>query len=174
MVQFITTILQFEEQGEKTGWHYIRIPHTIAQQLKPGNKKTFRVKGVMDNYPFNGIALLPMGGGDFIMALNSTIRKGIGKRKGAKVQLQMDIDKRPVLPPPGLIESLEDEPDALAYFKNLAPSHRTYFIKWIESAKTEPTKIKRIAQSVTALTKRQNFGEMLRALKKDRNELRGI
>ena len=174
MVQFTTTILQFDEQGEKTGWHYIRIPQTIAHQLKPGNKKTFRVKGRLDNYAFNGIALLPMGGGDFIMALNATIRKGIHKRKGARVRVQMDVDSRPILPPPGLIESLEDEPEALAYFKNLAPSHRTYFIKWIDGAKTEPTKIKRIAQSVTALTKRQNFGEMLRGIQKDRDELRGM
>jgi Domain of unknown function (DUF1905)/Bacteriocin-protection, YdeI or OmpD-Associated len=165
LVKFTTTILQFDEQGEKTGWHYILIPNTIAQQLKPGNKKTFRVKGRVDNYAFNGIALLPMGGGHFIMALNATIRKGIHKRKGAKVQVQMDIDKRPVLPPPGFTESLKDEPDALAYFNKLAPSHRTYFIKWIDSAKTEPTKIRRIAQSVTALAKRLNFGEMLRGLK---------
>ena len=166
MVQFTTSILQFDKQGEKTGWHHIRIPQTIAEQLKPGNKKTFRVKGRIDHYAFHGIALLPMGGGDFIMALNATIRKGIHKRKGATVQVCMETDSRPVLPPAGLIESLEDEPAALEYFKKLAPSHRTYFIKWIESAKTEPTKIKRIAHSVTALSNRQNFGEMLRGLKK--------
>lgn len=174
MVQFTTIILQFDEQGEKTGWHYIRIPQTIANQLKPDNKKTFRVKGWLDNHSFHGIALLPMGGGDFIMALNATIRKGIQKRKGAKVQVQMDVDTRPELPPPGLIESLEDEPESLAYFKKLPPSQRNYFIKWIDSAKTEPTKIRRIAQSVTALSKLQNFGEMLRELKKDRDELSGI
>lgn len=43
-VQFIATIHRFESKGEKTGWTYIEIPVDIAQQLKPGNKKSFRVK----------------------------------------------------------------------------------------------------------------------------------
>jgi len=63
MIDFTTTILQFGQQGEKTGWHYIEIPADIAQQLKPGNKKSFRVKGKLDHFSFSGVALLPMGGG---------------------------------------------------------------------------------------------------------------
>ena len=39
MVHFITTILKFDKQGEKTGWTYIEIPADIAEQLKPNNKK---------------------------------------------------------------------------------------------------------------------------------------
>ena len=48
MVSYSTTILKFDEQGEKTGWTYIVIPSAIAQKLKPGNKKSFRVKGKLD------------------------------------------------------------------------------------------------------------------------------
>jgi hypothetical protein len=32
MVEFTTTILQFAEQGEKTGWSYIEIPADTGQQ----------------------------------------------------------------------------------------------------------------------------------------------
>ena len=70
MIQFTTTIHKFEKQGEKTGWTYIEIPADIAQQIKPGNKKSFRVKGKLDNYKIAGVSLLPMGGGSFIMAIN--------------------------------------------------------------------------------------------------------
>ena len=85
MVLFSTTIHKFDKQGEKTGWTYLEIPADIAQQLVPGNKKSFRVKGKLDNHSIKGVALLPMGGGTFIMPLNSAMRKGIGKRQGAQL-----------------------------------------------------------------------------------------
>ncbi len=83
MIKFSTTILKFDKQGEKTGWTYIIIPAKIVQQLKPKNKKSFRVKGKLDDFEINKVALMPMGEGDFIMAINAAMRKGIGKRKGA-------------------------------------------------------------------------------------------
>ena len=82
MVEFNTIILKFGDRGEKTGWRYIDIPADIAQQLMPGNKKSFRVKGKLDKYAIAHVALLPMGGGIFIMAVNAEMRKGIGKKKG--------------------------------------------------------------------------------------------
>jgi hypothetical protein len=75
MISFTTTILKFGQQGEKTGWTYILIPAELAGQLKPGHKKSFRVKGRLDQYPIKGVALLPMGEGDFIMALNAAHAK---------------------------------------------------------------------------------------------------
>ena len=73
MVKFTVTILKFGEQGEKTGWTYITIPAEIALQLMPDNKKSFRVKGKLDEYLIKGVALLPMGEGSFIMALNAAL-----------------------------------------------------------------------------------------------------
>jgi uncharacterized protein YdeI (YjbR/CyaY-like superfamily) len=66
------------------------------------------------------------------------------------------------------VECLNDEPRALDFFKTLPRGHQNYFSKWIESAKTENTKAKRIAQAVNALAKKQGYGEMLRALKQER------
>ncbi|MEO5681803.1 MAG: YdeI/OmpD-associated family protein [Chitinophagaceae bacterium] len=173
MVKFTTTILQFAKQGEKTGWTYINIPEKIAQELKPGNKKSFRVKGKLDSFPVRGIALMPMGGGDFIMAINADMRKGIGKRKGALLNVQlMADDKAPVLNK-DLMECLADEPAAITFFNTLISSHQLYFSKWIESAKTGPTKTKRIAMAVSALAKKMGFPEMLRAHKKEKDDLAG-
>lgn len=172
-VQFTTTLLRFERQGEKTGWTYIEISENLAQQLIPGNKKSFRVKGKLDDYPIKGIALIPMGGGNFIMAVNATMRKGIGKRKGATLNVQLQVDNEPLQLSTDFLECLQDEPAALKYFYSLAKGHQNYFSKWIESAKTEPTKAKRIAQAVTALSRSWGFPEMLRAAKKDKDELMG-
>ena len=100
MVRFSTVIKKFTDQGEKTGWTYIEVSHQIAENLKPGTKKTFRVKGQLDDYSFRGIALVPMGGGDYIMALNAEIRKKIGKRKGATVNVILEADDQFAIQPP--------------------------------------------------------------------------
>ena len=173
MVRFNTTIQKFEQQGEKTGWTYILIPAAIAQKLKPGNKKSFRVKGRLDDYSIGGVALIPMGEGDFIMPINATMRKGIKKRHGAPLQVQLEIDEKPVLPPPELIECLKDEPKAFEHYNRLPKSHQNYFTRWIESAKTEQTKAKRIAQSISALSMGLHFGDAMRMTRKNNNELLG-
>lgn len=169
MVQFTSTILQFNEQGEKTGWTYIEVPEKIALQLKPDNKKSFRVKGKLDNYAIKGVALIPMGGGDFILAVNADMRKGTGKRKGDKLRVQLEADNKLPELSPELLECLQDEPAAKEYFDSLAHSHRLYFSKWIESAKTAPTKSKRIAMAVNALARKWGYGEMIRAAKKEKD-----
>lgn len=171
MVKFSATIKQFAEQGEKTGWTYVEIPFDIADQLKPGNKKSFRVKGLLDAYPIKQVALMPMGGGNFIMAINAEMRKGIKKRKGAMLQLQLQEDKEKVKPSAVLLECLNDEPAAKTFFESLPYGHQNYFSKWIESAKTEETKTKRIAFAVDALSKKMDYGTMIRNIKADKEKL---
>jgi hypothetical protein len=168
IVKFTTIIEQFKEQGEKTGWTYINIASTVAQQLKPGNKKSFRVKGKLDDHAIEQVALIPMGEGDFIMPLNATFRKAIKKNKGASVTVQLEVDNRPKELPAEFVECLQDEPEAYQFFKSLPNSHQTYFGNWISSAKTDETKAKRIAQSVSALAKKWNYGIMQREIKKNK------
>lgn len=170
MVQFTATLKKFNQHGEKSGWTYIDIPAPIASKLKPGYKKSFRVKGKLDHYPIEAVALVPMGGGDFIMAINAAMRKGIGKQKGASVSVTIMEDKKDPAISAALMECLADEPAAFITFNKLPKSHRLYFSKWIESAKTETTKAKRIAQSVTALAAGMQYGEMLRAIKTQKDQ----
>jgi sugar phosphate isomerase/epimerase len=166
MIQFNTIIKKFDRQGEKTGWTYIEIPAAVAHKLNPANKKGFRVKGRLDDYKFSMVALLPMGDGNFIMALNATMRKSIRKQKGASLKVQMEVDTNEIKPPEELMECLKDEPEALEYFNVLTKGHQNYFTNWINSAKTDPTKAKRIAAALNALNKKWDFGQMIRAMKK--------
>ncbi|MFT3911250.1 MAG: YdeI/OmpD-associated family protein [Ferruginibacter sp.] len=167
MIGFKTTLLKFDKQGEKTGWTYILIPNKIAEKIKPGNKKSFRIKGKIDEFKIKSVALLPMGGGDFIMPVNATMRKAIKKNNGASVTVEMEIDKAPLKLSPGLMACLEDDPDSKSYFDKLAPSHQQYYSKWIESAKTDATKTKRIALCITAFANKLSYPEMMRLQKKD-------
>ncbi len=168
MVEFNTIILQFNEQGEKTGWTYIEIPADVAQQMKPGNKKSFRVRGVLDAFPVSGLALMPMGEGKFIMALKAEIRKGIHKNAGAMLQVKLEEDKDyKVEIPDDLMECFDFEPEAFDFFNTLAKSHRDYFIKWINSAKTNETRAKRIVNTVNAMLRRWDYGQMIREMRKE-------
>ncbi len=165
MIKFTTIILKFDTKGEKTGWTYIVIPAEFAQQLKPNFKKSFRVKGKLDNYAIKQIALIPMGEGDFIMPMNDDIRKATGKRKGAQLLVQLALDESAFLFSKEMMECLEDEPKALENFKKLSGSEQKYFSKWIDSAKTPETKTKRIVQTLDAMLKGFHYGQMIRSLK---------
>jgi hypothetical protein len=151
----------------------MKLPAEIALQLKPNNKKAFRVKGFLDAYAFEGISLVPIGRGHFILPLNATVRKGMGKSKGAILKVQMEVDETPFTINPELIECLLDEPKALQYFNKLPKSHQKYFDKWIESAKSIATKSKRIALTVMACEREQGYGEMIRSLKEEKRDLLG-
>jgi hypothetical protein len=163
MIIYSTPVLKFEKQGEKTGWTYIEVPEKIARQLKPGSKKSFRVKGKLDDYKIEQVALIPMGGGDFIIPFNAAMRKGTGKRKGAVLKVQLQEDKKEYQLNAEFMECLEDEPAALDFFKTKSASYQRYYSKWVESAKTEATKTKRIALAVSSLAKKMEYGEMLRS-----------
>lgn len=162
MISFTTTIHQFKENGDKTGWTYIEIPADVADRLQPGSKKAFRVKGFLDDYAFSGISLLPLGNGAFLMALNAAVRKAIRKQKGAHVDVKIVPDQKAWEIPAYIKECLEDEPVATQFFQSLPQSHQRYFVRWVESAKTAHTQTKRLAQMVTTLAKKQGYGEMIR------------
>ncbi len=163
MIHYSATIHQFGEKGEKTGWHYLDIPEQIAYELKPNCKVSFRVKGKIDEVEINGIALVPMGEGDFILALKKDLLKKIGKRKGAVVTMSIEEDKDFKFEIPEDLEiCLADVEETTEQFFKMAKSHQNYYIKWINEAKTESTRVKRIAQTIQAMELKMNYGEMMR------------
>jgi len=168
MVDFNTLILQFNEQGEKTGWSYIEVSADLACQLLPNNKRSFRVKGMLDGFAFEGLALIPMGEGNFILPLKADIRKAIHKNAGAMLHVKMEYDKDFKIDiPDDLQECFDFEPEAVDFFYSLPKSHRNYFIKWITDAKTSETRAKRIVNTVNAMLRKWPYNVMLREMRKD-------
>lgn len=162
MITFSATIQKFGKQGEKTGWTYVEIPAEKADELCPNNKRSFKIKGKIDNYSIMGISLLPMGKGDFILPLNAVMRKAIGKREGAMVELKLQVDNAIYALNEEFMLCLADEPAALQFFQSFSRSTQNYYSKWIESAKTESTRTTRIAMAVNALLRKMDYGSMLR------------
>lgn len=163
MITFSAEILKFGSKGEKSGWSYIEIPKELAEQIKPDHRKSFRVKGTIDQEKVNGLALTPMGEGDFILALKAPLRKKIKKEEGAFVRLTLEEDKDFKIEMPEDLEiCLAEEAIWLARFLALAKSHQHYFINWINQAKAEETRAKRIALTLEAMEKQLDFGAMIR------------
>jgi hypothetical protein len=160
MIRFTATIEKFGQRGEKTGWTYVLIPQALAEQLKPGMRQSFRVRGKLDEVRVEYLALIPMGEGDFIIPLKADLRRKLRKQNGATLYLQLKADDRPLPMSEDFLACLQDEPNALAYFKTLPGSHQRYYSKWIEEAKTEATKAKRIAQAIRGLSGKLDFGTM--------------
>jgi uncharacterized protein YdeI (YjbR/CyaY-like superfamily) len=82
-----------------------------------------------------------------------------------RVRLEFDVDFKLEVPE-DLQECFDFEPEAADYFNSLTKSHRGYFIKWINDAKTEGTRANRIASTVNAALRRMDYGMMLREKKK--------
>ncbi len=165
MVKFKTQIRKFNRKGEKTGWTYIIVDAKLARRLNPISRVAFRVKGRLDSYSFAGLALLPMGEGEFILPLNAAIRKAIRKKQGDRLAVEMDFDNRARVLSSDLMKCLKQEPVSLVFFKSLPRSHQNYFSNWIEGAKTIHTKTNRLVMAVSALANKQGFAEMIRANK---------
>jgi len=165
-IQFEALIQKFGEMGEKTGWRYFIIPSYLALELKPGNKKAFRVKGLLDTVPVKEFAVMPMGDGEFIFALKADLRKKLRKEAGATIRVELEIDTDPFIPNSDLVDCLSDVPQAFEFFNSLTPSHKRYFSNWVTEAKTLETKEKRILTCLRALELKWDYGQMIRNSKK--------
>lgn len=169
-ISFRTTICKFGNKGEKSGWRYIEISSTQAAKLKNGCKVSFRVKGTLDQLYIEKIAILPMGDGNFILPINQTIRKKLGKEEGDRLSVELTIDEREIKINSDFLKCVKDDEHAYEFFNSLPRSHQNYFSKWIETAKTSATKTKRITMAVIALGARQGYSEMIRANKGDKTQ----
>jgi uncharacterized protein YdeI (YjbR/CyaY-like superfamily) len=58
------------------------------------------------------------------------------------------ISNKEIEIPAGLQKELKKNKDASTVFNNFSPSHRREYIEWITEAKTEATKMKRIATTI--------------------------
>ena len=166
MIILNAEIEKFETNGEKTGWSYIFIPNAVAEQIKPGERRCIRVKGSIDEVEISGVGIMPMGHGDFIMALNKPLRKLLRKEAGAKVVLNLLFDSDFKIEMPDDLEiCLSDEEELLQRFLEMPKSHQNYFINWLNTAKTEVTRTKRLVMIVNATFNNMDFGAMIRSSK---------
>lgn len=72
--------------------------------------------------------------------------------RGAKVKKSPSAPKPEIPIPSEFVNALAENPIAKANFEAFSPSHRREYLEWITTAKTEPTKLKRMATTLEWLT----------------------
>ena len=82
--------------------------------------------------------------------------------EGVKVKKEKPVATKEMLVPADLIAALKKNKKAFAIFEQFPPSHKKEYIQWIEEAKREETRKKRIEQTVewVAENKQRNWKYM--------------
>jgi hypothetical protein len=109
------------------------------------------VRGTVNGVPFRS-TIAPYGDA-FYLGVNRELRTRAGAEAGdtVVVELERDDEPREVEVPPDLGEALAADAGALATFDGLSYTHRKEYVDWIEEAKREATRRKRIEKAVVML-----------------------
>lgn len=131
-------------------WTFALVPKPAA--VRAGFRARMRVKGTIDGAPFRS-SLIPRGGGEVFVVVNSELRELIGKSPGDTVRLELELDSARVeVPtPPALRRALARDSRAKATFHKFTPSQRLAYARWIAEAKQEATRDRRVALALERL-----------------------
>ncbi len=135
----------------KGGWTYAEIPEISQDKTKPFG--WVKVKGSIDGYELKQYKLMPMGEGKLFLPVKAAIRKHIKKEAGDMVHITLDKEDRNLETPQEIRICLEQESlETLHKFESLPEGQRKTYLDWIYEAKTEETKVKRIATVIDKLS----------------------
>jgi hypothetical protein len=131
------------------GGAFVTVPFDV--EVAFGNKRP-KIKATIDGVPYRG-SLVRMGTPRHLLPVLKQIRDRIGKQTGDSVHIVIDEDAAPriVQVPDDLRLTLEDEPDANAWFEKLSHTHRNEYVTWIEEAKRPETRPARVEKAVGML-----------------------
>jgi Bacteriocin-protection, YdeI or OmpD-Associated/Domain of unknown function (DUF1905) len=136
----------------------IDIPRDISRAVRKaagGKAMHIPVHGWIEGLPFEN-TLVPRGGGNYRMHVNSKIWRKLRIDAGAAVEitLLLDVEPRKAVIPPDLAAGLAETPRALAVFNALTVALRRHIIQYVDSAKQARTRDKRIHLIVRRMLER--------------------
>jgi hypothetical protein len=133
-------------------WAYITIPFSVEKVF--GKKGQVKVKGTVNGVPYRS-SVAPRGDGTHYMVVNQDIRSAAGVELGDIVHVLMSIDTRPrtVEVPQPLRFALGNNAKAKNTVEGLSYSHKKEYVSWIEGAKREETRARRIEKAVEMLSR---------------------
>jgi uncharacterized protein YdeI (YjbR/CyaY-like superfamily) len=109
------------------------------------------VRATVNGYTFR-TTLLTMGG-RALLGLNREVREAAEVEAGQQVSVELERDDEPrtVEVPSDLAAALEADAALRETFEGLSYTHRKEYARWIEEAKREETRRRRVAKSVEML-----------------------
>lgn len=144
-----------EKYPGKGGWTYAAIPEVLQDKHAPFG--WVKVKGRIDEFEIKNYKLMPMGNGKLFLPVKADIRKRIGKQEGDWVSVILYADNAPTDIPDEFLDCLKEEPIAHQTFLNYTDRQQKQIIDWVYSAKTDDTKVRRIAETLDKLLKQGKY-----------------
>jgi uncharacterized protein YdeI (YjbR/CyaY-like superfamily) len=91
--------------------------------------------------------------GEFLVGLNRAVREEAGVEAGDTVEAEIELDTAPreVEVPKPLADALAKDPAARAAFDGLSYTHRKEYARWIEEAKRDKTRERRVTKALEML-----------------------
>lgn len=143
-------------QNAGAGGAFVEVPFDVEEAF--GSKKP-RVRAMIEGVPYRGM-LTRMGGPNHILIILKGIREQIGKSFGdqVKVTLEADTEPRVLEIPKDLMKELKKDREAKAFFDKLSYTHRKEYVMWINEAKREETRQRRIVKTIAMLKQKRKAG----------------
>jgi uncharacterized protein YdeI (YjbR/CyaY-like superfamily) len=91
--------------------------------------------------------------GEFLLGLNRAVRQEAGVKAGDTVEVKLELDSAPreVEVPEALANALAEDSVARAVFDRLAYTQRKEYARWIDEAKRDETRQRRVNQALEML-----------------------
>lgn len=133
-------------RGPNGAWCFMPIPFDVEAAF--GKKSRVAVTGSVNGFAFSS-SLMPVGDGTHEMMFNKILQTGAKAGPGDEVEVIMepDLEPRRVTLPEDFKKRLSAN-GASAKFAKLAYSHQKEYVRWIEDAKREETRERRIAKAL--------------------------
>lgn len=134
-----------ERMPGRFGWTFVEFPYDVQELF--GKKGAVRVKGTVNGVPMDR-ALMPSRSGIHLIVLGQDLRRQAKVEAGDRAAFEVWRDPRPdvVELPEELRETLDFLPAFKAGWERLTPGMKRSILIWVNSARTTPTRAKRVAE----------------------------
>lgn len=147
MIEFTGRLIQNKDMNAA----YIEFPFESEKYF--GKKGRVKVKVIFDDlFEYRG-SMVKMGSDSLILGVTKEIRNKLNKTFGDEINVKLseDIEKRQVLIPDYIEELFLENPIAKIKFYKMSYSHQKEYIAWIEDAKKEETRSRRLDKFILKL-----------------------
>ncbi len=113
--------------------------------------KRFPVRATVNGYTWRTTVTRMRG--EFLLGLNREVREGVGADAGDTVEVAVELDTAPreVEVPDALAAPFAADPAAKSAFESLSYTHRKEYARWVQEAKREETRERRVAETLERL-----------------------
>ena len=128
---------------------FVEIPFDVEEVF--GSKRP-KVKATIEGIPYRG-TLVRMGGPNHMLIILKDIREQAGKTFGNKVHVTVEADDAPrvVAIPKDLAAAFKKDNEAKALFDKLSYTHQKEYVNWVEEAKKDETRQRRVVKTLEML-----------------------